>query len=65
MGSVNRTPVYLFFLYTNNFAYNTLWYTYSALYMTAERGLQLTPAVVSIWPTFSSLDDPSFAADRS
>ncbi|NLV91050.1 MAG: MFS transporter [Firmicutes bacterium] len=55
MGVKNRNLVYLFFLYTINFAYNTLWHTYSALYMTAERGLQLTPAVVSIWPTFSSL----------
>ncbi len=54
-GAKNRTLVYLFFLTTINYAYNTLWQTYSALYMTAERGLALRPAVVSIWPTFSSL----------
>lgn len=54
-GAKNKTLVVLFLLSTINFAYMTLWQTYSSLYMTAQKGLALQPAVVSAWPTFSSL----------
>lgn len=54
-GMRNHTLVLLFFLVMINFAYMTIWTTYSALYMTHQKGLGLNPALVALWPTFSSL----------
>lgn len=54
-GFSNRTLSRLFLLSMINFAYATIWNTYSALYMTHPDGLRLTPGFVAFWPSFSSI----------
>ena len=54
-GFQNRTLFRLFLLSMINFAYVTIWNTYSTLYMTHAQGLNLAPGVVAFWPTFSSI----------
>ena len=54
-GLKNHTLSMLFLLSMINFAYVTIWNTYSALYMTHAQGLGLTPGLVAFWPTFSSI----------
>lgn len=54
-GLRNPTLRMLFLLSMINFAHFTIWNTYSTLYMTHAQGLRLTPGLVAIWPTFSSV----------
>ena len=54
-GFTNRTLFRLFLLSMINFAYVTIWNTYSTLYMTHAQGLNLSPGLVALWPTFSSV----------
>jgi DHA1 family tetracycline resistance protein-like MFS transporter len=54
-GFKNRILFRLFLLSMINFAYVTIWNTYSALYMTHAQGLNLSPGLVALWPTFSSI----------
>ena len=53
-GFRDHTLSMLFLLTMINFAYATIWNTYSALYMTHSKGLNLSPGLVAFWPTFSS-----------
>ncbi len=54
-GFRDHTLSMLFLLTMINFAYATIWNTYSALYMTHSQGLGLSPGLVAFWPTFSSV----------
>ena len=54
-GFRNRTLTMLFLLSMINFAHVTIWNTYSTLYMTHTKGLNLSPGLVALWPTFSSI----------
>lgn len=49
-----HTLIVLFFLGMINYAYLAIWDNFSALYMTHQQGLDLSPALVAAWPTFSS-----------
>jgi len=50
----NRRLVILLCLGILNLAHITIWNTYYALYLTNESGINLSPGVVSLWPTFSA-----------